>query len=79
MRYILYFLSFFVCLTAYSQKNINNAFQEKTRTELNEITQVILAELHKHFHSNDKDEELQKAKKDEIEKIKREIEAWIGW
>jgi hypothetical protein len=43
-------------------KNINNAFQEKTRTELNEITQVILAELHKHFHSNDKDEELQKAK-----------------
>jgi len=42
--------------------NINNARCEKIRTELNEISQTILTELLKHFHSNDKDEELQKAK-----------------
>jgi hypothetical protein len=42
--------------------NINLARKEKIRTELNEISQNILAELNKHFHSNDKDEELQKAK-----------------
>jgi hypothetical protein len=42
--------------------NINNALREKTFRELNEITQVVLTELQKHFHSNDKDEELQKAK-----------------
>jgi hypothetical protein len=42
--------------------NINQARVEKMRTELNEITQTIHTELVKHFHSNDKDEELQKAK-----------------
>jgi hypothetical protein len=42
--------------------NINNARREKTLAELNEISQTILAELLKYFHSNDKDEELQKAK-----------------
>ncbi|MDR1340324.1 MAG: putative virulence factor [Prevotellaceae bacterium] len=42
--------------------NINNARRKKTLAELNEISQSILAELFKHFHSNDKDEELQKAK-----------------
>jgi hypothetical protein len=42
--------------------NINNALREKTYRELNEISQVVLAELQKYFHSNDKDEELQKAK-----------------
>jgi len=42
--------------------NINNALREKTYRELNEITHVILTELQKYFHSNDKDEELQKAK-----------------
>lgn len=42
--------------------NINIARVEKMRTELNEITQTIHTELVKHFHSNDKDEELQKAK-----------------
>ncbi|MBP6754671.1 MAG: hypothetical protein KA210_00890 [Bacteroidia bacterium] len=42
--------------------NINLARKEKIRTELKEISQNILAELNKHFHSNDKDEELQKAK-----------------
>lgn len=42
--------------------NINSARLEKTQTELNEISQTILAELLKHFHSNDKDKELQKAK-----------------
>ncbi len=43
--------------------NINKARLEKTITELNEISQHLLAELLKYFHSNDKDEELQKAKK----------------
>ena len=42
--------------------NINAARREKTLAELNEISQTILAELLKHFHSNDKDEELRKAK-----------------
>lgn len=42
--------------------NINNARREKLLAELNEISQLILGELIKHFHSNDKDEELQKAK-----------------
>jgi len=43
--------------------NINKARLEKTITELNEISQHLLAELLKYFHSNDKDEELQKAKR----------------
>ncbi len=43
-------------------KNINAARIEKIQTELNEIFQTIRAELLKHFHSNDKDKELQKAK-----------------
>jgi hypothetical protein len=42
--------------------NINTARQEKTITELNEISQTILAELLKYYHSSDKDLELQKAK-----------------
>lgn len=42
--------------------NINAARKEKIRTDLNEIKQTIQGELLKHFHSNDKDEELQKAK-----------------
>jgi hypothetical protein len=42
--------------------NINPARMAKMLAELIEISQTILAELFKHFHSNDKDEELQKAK-----------------
>jgi hypothetical protein len=42
--------------------NINGARKEKTIRELNEISQNILTELFKYYHSNDKDEELQKAK-----------------
>ncbi|NLO69357.1 MAG: hypothetical protein GX102_00055 [Porphyromonadaceae bacterium] len=42
--------------------NIPTARREKTLVELNEISQTILAELLKYFHSSDKDEELQKAK-----------------
>jgi len=42
--------------------NITIARREKTLLELNEISQAILAELIKYFHSNDKDKELQKAK-----------------
>ena len=42
--------------------NINNARREKTLGELTEISQNILFELLKYFHSNDKDDELQKAK-----------------
>lgn len=42
--------------------NINDARREKMITDLNEISQTILTELLKHYHSNDKDEELQKAK-----------------
>ena len=42
--------------------NINNARLEKTIAELNEISQTILAELFKHYQSNDKDEDLKKAK-----------------
>ena len=45
-----------------ASNNINNAIREKIYRELNEISQVVLTELQKHFHSNDKDEELQKAK-----------------
>ena len=43
-------------------ENINPARMAKMRTELNDISQTILAELLKYFHSNDKDKELQKAK-----------------
>lgn len=43
-------------------QNINVARRNKTIAELDEIKQQILTELHKFFHSNDKDEELQKAK-----------------
>ena len=42
--------------------NIDNARREKTLASLNEISQAILVELFSHFHSNDKDEELKKAK-----------------
>lgn len=42
--------------------NINKALRAKTNNELNEITQLILTELQKYFHSSDKDEQLQKAK-----------------
>jgi len=42
--------------------NINPARMAKMRAELNEISQTILAELLRYFHSDDKDEELQKAK-----------------
>ena len=42
--------------------NINRARYEKTIVELNETSQTILAELLKYYYSNDKDEELQKAK-----------------
>ena len=43
-------------------KYINPARIEKMRVELNEISQTILAELLKHFHSEDKDKDLRKAK-----------------
>lgn len=43
-------------------EHINPARVEKMKEELNELSRTILAELFKHFHSNDKDEELQKAK-----------------
>jgi hypothetical protein len=42
--------------------NIKAARREKTLMELNELLQDIIIELLKHFHSSDKDEELQKAK-----------------
>ena len=42
--------------------HINPARIAKMCAELNEISQTILAELLKYFHSNDKDEELKKAK-----------------
>lgn len=42
--------------------NIIPARLVKMRSELNDISQSILTELKKYFHSNDKDEELQKAK-----------------
>lgn len=42
--------------------NINPARIAKMQDELNEVSQTIVEELLKHFHSNDKDEELQKAK-----------------
>lgn len=43
--------------------NINYARQEKILEEINEISKMVVAELNKYFHSNDKDEELQKAKR----------------
>lgn len=42
--------------------NINNTRREKTLSELNKMLQIILDELSRHFHSNDKDEELEKAR-----------------
>src|SRR5690606_7966382 len=42
--------------------NINKARHEKAISELNEISQSILLELRRYFHSDDKDETLQKAK-----------------
>jgi hypothetical protein len=42
--------------------NINPARMAKMLSELNEISQTILAELFKHFHSEDNDNNLQKAK-----------------
>jgi hypothetical protein len=45
-----------------SANNINAARRDKTIDELQEIKQLITAELHKYYHSNDKDKELQKAK-----------------
>lgn len=42
--------------------NINDARKEKILDELNEISESIFTELLKYYHSNDKDEELQKAK-----------------
>ncbi len=42
--------------------NINPARITKMLVKLNEISETILCELLKHFHSNNKDEELQKAK-----------------
>ena len=42
--------------------NINQARIEKMRFELNEISESILSELQKYFHSNDKDDALIKAK-----------------
>jgi hypothetical protein len=42
--------------------NINQARYEKTLEELKEISLTVHAELLKYYHSNDKDEELQKAK-----------------
>ncbi|MDR1793157.1 MAG: putative virulence factor, partial [Bacteroidales bacterium] len=42
--------------------NINAARREKTFVELQEIKQTILTELLKYFHSNDKDEELIRAR-----------------
>jgi hypothetical protein len=46
----------------FAADNINNARRKKTINELNDISQTILTELLKYYHSNDKDEELQKAK-----------------
>jgi hypothetical protein len=42
--------------------HIKVARMEKIRAELNEISQTVLAELNKHFHSDDKDEILRKEK-----------------
>ncbi|MFN3760283.1 MAG: virulence factor SrfC family protein [Algoriphagus aquaeductus] len=42
--------------------NINKARREKIISELQEISDLIVSELQKYYHSNDKDEELQKAK-----------------
>lgn len=43
-------------------KNINAARFEKLQRELNALLFEMIAELNKYFHSNDKDQELQKAK-----------------
>ncbi|GHT25159.1 hypothetical protein AGMMS4957_19460 [Bacteroidia bacterium] len=43
-------------------ENIIPARMAKMRAELDEISQTILAELQKHFHDDDKDKNLQKAK-----------------
>ncbi|MDB2495362.1 putative virulence factor, partial [Flavobacteriaceae bacterium] len=43
-------------------ENINSARVEKIANELDQISDTIHSELLKHFHSNDKDKELQKAK-----------------
>jgi hypothetical protein len=43
-------------------ENISEARMEQTRKELNGISQTVLAELKKYFHSDDKDVTLQKAK-----------------
>lgn len=43
-------------------KNISIARYEKIRTDIKEMSVIIIQELLKYFHSNDKDEELQKAK-----------------
>lgn len=42
--------------------NVNNALTQKIRGELREISEKILAELLKYFHSDDKDIEMQMAK-----------------
>jgi hypothetical protein len=42
--------------------NINSARRQKMIAELNEISHNILFELRRYYHSNDKDEALQKAK-----------------
>jgi hypothetical protein len=42
--------------------SINEARLDKMQMELNQVTQIIRTELIKYFHSNDKDQELQKAK-----------------
>lgn len=44
-----------------ASENIFPARMAKMKTDLNDISQKILDELIKHFHSNDKDQELQKA------------------
>jgi hypothetical protein len=43
-------------------ENINSARRQKMIAELNEISHNILFELRRYYHSNDKDEALQKAK-----------------
>lgn len=45
-----------------ASNNIDVARREKSLVDLSEISESIVADLLKYFHSNDKDEELQKAK-----------------
>lgn len=45
-----------------ASENINVARRQKTLAELNDNLRSFEAEIRKYFHSNDKDEELQKAK-----------------